>query len=194
MLDKVLKLAFRDYDQVVVAEIIRETKSDWIGGDNDKQLFLSTDKSYIEKKLEENIYAIKEAYYKLEAIEIKEVFVNDKKHELELKELSSKRDIGLIDLNTINIDKTNEMSGENDIVDELFQYETSVLSKTRVTLYLHQREMNKEWKLEINMSIIKNRFSFKRKSLVKRLKQLLTLKYEPTNNDTKEIIQLLKLI
>ncbi len=188
----IIKRAFQNDDPIVVEEIAKDARLKYLGTTS-IDLYVHTSKTYVAKKIEGNILAIKDAIFELENKNVRDVYINNVKHELIINELNSKQDIGLINLKTLNIDKTNEMSGENDIVDELFEYEMSVLTKSKVMLHMYQKTMNREWKEEISMSLIRSRFSFKKKTLVKRLKELISLKYEPNNNDTKEIIELLGL-
>ncbi len=188
----IIRRAFQNDDPIVVEEIAKDARLKYLGTTS-IDLYVHTSKSYVAKKIEGNILAIKDAIFELENKNVRDVYINNVKHELIINELNSKQDIGLINLKTLNIDKTNEMSGENDIVDELFEYEMSVLTKSKVMLHMYQKTMNREWKEEISMSLIRSRFSFKKKTLVKRLKELISLKYEPNNNDTKEIIELLGL-
>ncbi len=192
MTHEILRKAFESNDSRVVDEIIKDARFKYLGTSS-IDLHIQTSKTFVATKIKSNIFAIKEAIYKLENKTVRDVYLNGEKVELILNELSSKHDIGLIDLISLDIDKTNEMSGENNIVDQLFEYESSVLQKTKVQLHMYQKEMNREWKEEVNMSVIKNKLSLKRKSLSKKLKELINLKYEPNNNDTKEIIELLRL-
>ncbi len=192
MTAEILKRAFNTTDSRVVEEIIKDTRFKYLGTSS-VDLHINTTKTFVVTKLRANIFAIKEAIYELEEKTVRDVYINGEKIELKINELNSKHDIGLIDLVSLDIDKTNEMSGENNIVDQLFEYESSVLQKTKVQLYMYQKTMNREWKEEVSMSVIKNKLSLKRRTLVKRLQELINLKYEPNNNDTKEIIELLRL-
>ncbi len=189
---KILKRAFGSDDQRVVEELVKDVKFKYLGTSS-VDLFIHTSKTYASKKIESNLLPIKDAIYEIDEKTVRDVFINNIKVEVEINELSTKHNIGLIDLSSIEDEKTNEMSGENNIVDQLFEYESSVLQKNKVLIHLHQKEMNKEWKEEVSMSIVKSRFSRKKKHLSKRLKELISLKYQPNNNDTKEIIELLRL-
>ncbi len=190
----VIRKALIEEDQIVTEEVVKYTSFKYLGSTNDVDLYVHTGKRYVETKIRNNILSIKDAIAEIEGKKVRDVYINNVKVELELKELSSKKNsIGLIDLDSLSLDKTNEMSGENDIVDGIFAYESSVLTKSKINLYLYNVALNKEWKKEVNASVIKNKLSIKRKSLYSEIKTLLDVKYEPYNNDTKEVIELLGL-
>gem|GEM_PF-2548266 len=68
------------------------------------------------------------------------------------------------------------------------------MNKKQVNLKFYNKILNKEFKKEINTSIIKNKLYFaKRRRLIKMIKSLLELSYTPLDNDTKKIINLLKI-
>ncbi len=191
----VIRIALKSDDPIIVEEVVKYTSFKYLGTTNNVDLYIHTGKKFVESKIKSNILAIKDAIDEVEEKKVRDVYINNIKFELELKELNSKNNnnIGLIDISSLTLDKTNEMSGENDIVEELFEYESSVLNKTKVTLYLYNSTLNKEYKQEILMSTVRNKLSIKRKSLINEIKKLLSLKYEPHNNDTKEVIKLLGL-
>lgn len=141
--EKILRKAFADDDQRVIDEIVKDVKFKCLGTSS-IDLFIHTGKTYATKKISSNLLAIKDAIYELSEKTVRDVYVNNVKAEVEIKELSTKHNIGLIDLNSLDIDKTNEMSGENNIVDQLFEYESSVLQKNKVLIHLHQKQLNKE--------------------------------------------------
>ncbi len=190
---EILRKAFPNDSQTIIDEIAKCTKFKYIGTATNVDLHIHITKGFAEKKITGNLFAIKEAIEEIEDKNVRDVYINNVKQEVQLGELNSQHQMGLIDLDTISLEKTNEMSGENNIVDDLFKYETSVLNKTKVTLFLYQKEINKEWKEEINTSIVKNKFSFKRKALARTLRRLIDLRYEPNDNDTKEILELLEI-
>ncbi len=190
----VIRKALEGEDPIVIEEVVKYTSFKYLGSSTDVDLYINTGKNYVETKVRVNVLAIKDAINELEGKTVRDVYINHIKFEIKLKELNSKKNsIGLIDISSISNDKTNEFSGENDIVDELFEYESSVLSKSKVILHLHNAVLNREWIEEVQMSVVKNKLSIKRKSLISKIRQLLDLKYEPNNNDTKEVIELLGL-
>lgn len=193
MKSEIIKRAFLNDDQIVIEELIKDVTFKYLGQSN-IDLYIHTSKSYVLKKIESNLLAIKDAIYDIDKKIVRDVYINNVKYELNIKQLNSKQDIGIIDLDSMSSgEKTNEMSGENDIVDQLFAYETSVIDKSKVTIHMYHKNLNREWRKEIDMSNIRNKFSLKRKKIKSRLKELISLKYEPNNNDTKEIIELLGL-
>ncbi len=188
---EILSKALHNQNKTIIDEIAKVTAFKYLGTNN-VDLYISTRAEFAEKKIRANLLAIKDAVKEIDNKIVRDVYINNVKCEVELNELRSKHEIELIDLDSISDDKTNEMSGENNIVDQLFEYESSVLNKNKVLLHMYQKDMNKEWKEEINTSIVKSRFSLKKRNLTKTLNRLISLKYVPNNNDTKEVIELLK--
>ncbi len=192
--EDIIRKALEEEDPIVVEEVVKYTSFKYLGTSTNVDLYIHTAKKYVETKIKSNILIIKDVVQELEGKTVRDVYINRIKQELELKPLKSKKNtIGLIDISDISNDKTSEFSGENDIVDEIFKYESSVLSKSKVTLHLHNPVLNREWVEEVQMSVVKNKLSIKRRALYNKIKQLIDLKYVANNNDTKEVIELLGL-
>lgn len=189
---KIIQRALAGESTTVIEELAKSVKFKYLGTTN-IDLYIHTNKSFAKTKIKQHLFKIKDVIYELDNKTVRDVYIDGEKIEVELNELRSKSEIGTIGLNEISIDRTNEMSGENDIVDEIFEYESSVLNKTKVTIHLYQKEFNKDWKDDINPAILKSRISLKRRALSKTLKKLLDIEYKPNNNDTKEVIKLLGL-
>ncbi len=190
---KILDIALANEDPIVLMEVTNNTAIKYIGT-NSIDLYINTSKTFAAKIIEKNILKIKEAVKEIDDKVVKDIYINNIKYELNLKEIYRTDDkASLISLDSMTREVTNEMSGENDIIGDMFEYESSVLNKTKINLALYNKELGKEWKEEINTSVIRNKFSMKRKSIIKQLQQFLDLKYEPSNNDTKEVIELLGL-
>lgn len=192
MWSEIIKKSFEADDPVVVEEIIKGSNYK-IKGSLTLDLYVYTDKNFVAVKIKNNISKIKEAIQFLEDKTINEVYIDNVKREVKIEKLHSKHDINILDLSSMDEYGSSELSGENDIVNELFEYEESVIEKNKVTLHMHQKEWKKEWKQEVSMSVIKNKLSFKRRSISKKLKELTSLRYMPLNNDTKEVLNLLNI-
>lgn len=189
----VLLKALSHEEPVTVAEVIRGTKFKYLGSSN-VDLYVYTDKNYIDRIIKNNILRIKVAVNEIENKSVRDFYLNNKKLEVNLDELRSKNNIETITLDSLKKERTNEISGENDIMSEMFTYESSVLNKRIINISLNNKELNKEFTLNINGNTLRNPFNFiKRKRISNKIKRLIELKYEPNNNDTKEIVELLHL-
>lgn len=192
MWEQIIRKAFESEDPIIVNELIKDSNYK-VKGNESLDLYIYTDKQYLVQKFKSNIINIREYTSKSEGKHINKIFINNVKYEVKIEKLNSKHDINIIDINSLDVGSDNDLSGENDIISTLFEYEESVLQKQRVTLHLHQRESKKEFVQEINMSIVRSKFSFKKNSLIKKLELLLSMRYVPINNDTKEVIEILKI-
>ncbi len=192
MWEQILRKAFESEDPIIVNELIKDSNYK-VKGDESLDLYIYTDKQYLVQKFKSNIIKIREYTSKSEGKHINQIYINNVRHEVTIEKLNSKQDINIIDIDYLGLDDTADLSGENDIINTLFEYEESVLQKQKVTLHLHQKESKKEFLQEINMSIVRSKFSFKKNSLIKKLELLLSMRYVPITNDTKEVIEILKI-
>lgn len=189
---KILEDALKKEEPITVVEIINYTSMKFLGSKT-TDLYIFTKKTFINKILLSNIQNIKKSVETIEDRSVKNIYLNNKLiNSLELKELKSKKNINTININSIKDKSLHEVSGENDIIESIFSYETTVGSKKKITLKFYNKFLVKEYSKEINTSITKgSRTFFARRKLVKKIKELLELKYEPSDNNTKEIVKLL---
>lgn len=192
--DQIIREAFKDEDPLIINEIAKETSIKFLGEIN-IDLYITTTRIYLEKRIKSNILRIKNSVIELSEKTIRDVYVNQVKVELSITELKNQSIIKTIDIDAFISEKTMEISGENDIVKESsFKYDASVLNKKKVTLELYNSSMNKQFKTEINTSVLSGVINhFLRNKLKKKISGLLSLKYEPVNNDTQEVIDLLNI-
>ncbi len=153
MWEQIIRKAFESEDPIIVNELIKDSNYK-VKGNESLDLYIYTDKQYLVQKFKSNIINIREYTSKSEGKHINKIFINNVKYEVKIEKLNSKHDINIIDINSLDVGSDNDLSGENDIISTLFEYEESVLQKQRVTLHLHQRESKKEFVQEINMSIV----------------------------------------
>lgn len=192
--DDIVREAFKDYDPFIINEISREITIRFLGETN-IDLYIVTTKKYIEKRVRNNLINIQEAINKLVGKTIRNIYVNQELIELNIEELKNKEIIKTININDFKREKTIEISGENDIVKESsFKYNASIFNRKKINIELHNRRSNKQYRTEISTSILTNPLGhFKKRKLVKEIKGLLQLNYEPTNNDTQEVIEYLNI-
>lgn len=189
-----LFLALKNEENTTVNEVIKLTSFKLLGSVN-VDLYIYTTKVFADKILRKNILNIKNAVFTIYSKKVRDVYLNNSLIDNSiLVELSAKKDIETINADSVFHDKTNEISGENNIIKSIFSYETSLLNKKKITLKFYNKYLGKEYSQEINTSILKGITKyFKRKRLIKKIKSLLELKYKPNTNDTKELVELLHL-
>ncbi|NQX83369.1 MAG: hypothetical protein HRS50_01475 [Mycoplasmataceae bacterium] len=191
--DVIIK-ALSNVEPILVKEIISTSTFKYLGFKN-IDLYIFTNKKFTNKIIKNNISNIKIAIKEIENKIVRNVYVNNKLIQLNLKELNSKNDINTIDLTSLNSERTHEISGENDIVKEIFTYESSILNKNKITVSLYNKELNKEFVKKINTNIINNKMLImKKRKIYREFKKFLNLKYLPTNNVSKEFIEFLHLL
>ncbi len=191
-MEKILREALKKEEKIVIEEVIKSTSMKYIGSTN-IELYVFTTKNFAEKIINKNILNIKEAVRKIDEKIVSDVYLNNKKIKIDAEiELTSKKTAVKIDLDSLRKEGTNETSGENDIIEEIFKYENSILNKKRIKISLYNKHLNKEFSKEINMNFFKNPlFKLSKRKLINQLNELLYLKYEPNNNDTKEFIEIM---
>ncbi len=192
--DEIIREAFKGQDPFVINEISRETAIKFLGETN-VDLYITTNKIYVEKRVRSNLVNIQNAITKLSDKTIRDIYINQQLVELSIKELKNKESIKTIDVNDFKKERTEEISGENNIVKQSgFKYEASIFNRKRINIELYNKSLNKQFKTEINTSMLTSfTLYFQRKKLIKKLKGLVYLKYEAVNNDTQEVIKYLKI-
>lgn len=193
-IDQILKKAFENLDPFIVNEIVKETTLSFLGSTN-VDLYITVNKKYIEKRIRSNLVNIQRAITELGGKTVRDTYINQQKVEISIKELENKESIKTISVEDFKKERTAEISGENDIVKESgFKYDASILNKKVIAIEFHNKSMNKQYKVEINKTVLTNGINFiQRRKLVKKINWLLSLKYEPVNNDTQEVMDFLKI-
>ena len=190
---KILTKALSNIEAITLKEVIKGTSLKYLGI-NDVDLYIFTNKIFIEKVIINNILKIKTTILEIEKKRIRYIYLNNIKRETSLKELTSKNTIGTIDMNSIKKELTNEVSGENDIVSETFEYESSILQKKKVTLVFYNKFLNREYKQTIDINLFSGiSKKYKKRGLSNKINSLIKIGYKPTTNDTKEVMTLLEL-
>ena len=190
---KILTKALSNIEAITLKEVIKGTSLNYLGI-NDVDLYIFTNKIFIDKVITNNLLKIKTTILEIEKKRIRHIYLNNIKRETSLKELTSKNTIGTIDMNSIKKELTNEVSGENDIVSETFEYESSILQKKKVTLVFYNKFLNREYKQTIDISLFSGiSKKYKKRGLSNKINSLIKIGYKPTTNDTKEVMTLLEL-
>lgn len=191
---KIIEQAFKGQDPFIIQEIARETSISFLGSTN-VDLYITVNKMYIEKRVRSNLSVIEKAIKDVSGKTIRDIYINQAKEEMSIKELKQKDDIKQISIEDFKRERTAEISGENDIVKEsTFKYDASILNKKIIVIEMHNKKINRQYKTEFNKTLLTNTFNvFKRRSLIKKIKHLLDIGYEPANNDTTEVLDFLKI-
>lgn len=192
--DKIIRESFKGQDPFVINEISRETSIKFLGETN-VDIYITTNKIYIEKRIISNLVNIQLVITKLAHKTIRDIYINQQLVELSIKELKNKDSIKTIDVNDFKKERTEEISGENDIVKQSsFKYEASIFNRKKINIVLYNKSLNKQHKEEISTSMLTSWIQFfQRKKFIKKIKGLISLKYEVVNNDTQEVIDFLKI-
>lgn len=178
---------------ITIKEVIKDS-SFKILGETEVDLYIFTNKLFSQKIIIRNITNIKDTIHFEYKKSVRNVYINNKLLNQEIKELSTKNDINKLNANKLQETNTNEISGENDVLSSTFAYEKSVLNKRKVTLVFYNKKTNREDTFVIKTSSVYNPLLIvSRKLLVKKINNYLSMGYQPYSNDTKEIIELLHL-
>lgn len=193
-IEDILLEALKKEETIVKKEVINATSMKFLGS-NSTDLYLFTQKNFVSKILKTNILNIKDAVLKIEKKNIRNIYLNNKLvSTFKLKELSSKKSIDTIDMESLK-NRNNDLSNETNIIESIFSYETLAINKKKIELKFFNKFLSKEYTIEIKTSLIKGIISFfPRKKLIKKIGKLLELKYEPSTNDTIEILKLLHIV
>lgn len=194
LINKTLDAALKNESLTTVSELKKVTSFKLLGSTN-VDLYVFSTKKFVSRIIEKNILNIKDAVMVFYFKKVRNVYFNNNLIDNSiLTELSAKTDIKTINADFNFDDFTNEISGENNIVESIFTYETSIMNKKKITMKFYNKYLEKEYKEEVNMSILKGGLKyFKRKKLIHDIKGLLELRYDPNTNDTKELVELLNL-
>ncbi len=191
--ERILISALPNEEALTLDEIIKWTNIKYIGI-SDVDVYIFTNKKFVEKIINKNLNKIKQAIKDIDNKSVRSIYLNGEKQNFELKELDSKRTIDTINMDTIKSERTQEISGENDIIQETFKYDSSILNKKQVSLIFHNKELNETKRIRIKTNILNNKIYFiRRNKLKKNLSELLSLRFVPNTNDTQEVIKIFKL-
>ncbi len=193
LVEKILIKAIGMNSPITLEEVVKGTSMKYIGV-TEVDVYIYTNKKFVERIINNNLFKIKQAIIEFDEKSIKDVYLNGNMQNFNIKELNSKKTIATIDMSTIRKERTNEVSGENDIINETFHYESTVLNKKIVTLVFYNKELNKTKIMTINTRVLNNSiFTIARNKLRNNIKSLLELRFKPNNNDTKEVIDILNI-
>ena len=190
---KILTIVFKEQNSQIINEIIKGTSMKFLGYEY-SDLYIFTTKKFISKLIFANLSLIKETINSNLNKNLKNIYLNNKKINFNLSSLNEKKNIEIIDLDKVNLNKINEISNENKIYSNIFFYDLSIFNKKKVILSFYNKYLNKEYKYEIKTSILTSEiYLLRKKFLERKIKSILEMQYYPNNNDTKEIIKVLKI-
>lgn len=189
---KILDKALINEESIVISEVKKWSTFKFLG-DKEIDLYIFTSRSYVEKIIKKNLTEIRISIEEIDKKSIRNIYINNIFQELIIKELHIKKNLEILNIDSLKNEKNNEFSGENDIVGEMFKYESSFFNKKVVTLIFYNKYFEKEYKKNVETKILKKKWSIQKRKIINEIEKLLALKYEPNNNDTKEIIEYLQL-